>query len=233
MNNSKTNKRLFNIKDVYLLGETKIIFDLFVKDKADFIAFDPDFGGNFEQGWEQQIKAAGYLSPNHTIMTQMRQTTEKVEQVMEQCKTKFKQSKYFIEKAFPNKSMQLEFGYQDYYSSSRSQEKMIQFMKEFHAVAVKYQQELLAVGYTQAMIDEINALQQQLDEANKEQELFRRNRGNLTQERITKFNAVWKILTKVCKAGKIIYADNAVKYKQYLLPKRRKRKKDDEKQIED
>ena len=216
--------------DAKMLEKAWVRYDLFVKDKADFIAFDNDFGGNFEQTWEQQLKVVKALETDETIMDQMQQETEKVMQMMEECKTKYQQSKYFIEKAFPKaKSIQIEFGYQEYYPATRSQEKMIPFMKVFYEVAVKYKQELISVGYTQLMIDEINALQQQLDEANKEQELFRRNRSNLTNERISKYNAVWETLVRICKAGKIIYCDNYTKYHQYILPKSRRRKKKEDK----
>ena len=221
MSATNENTRIFRIEDVLLLGEAKVNHNLLVKDMPDFIAFDPDFGGNFAQNYMQQISAAEDLETDEMIMDQMEQATAKVIQKLEACRTKFKLTKHFIEKAFPNaKSVQIEFGYKAYYSASRSQAKMIQFMKELYAVANKHQQELIAVGYSQAMIDEINDLQNQLDEANKAQELFGRNRSNLTNERVTAFNAVWETLVMVCRVGKIIYAEDAAKFKQYMLPKR-------------
>ena len=83
--------------------------------------------------------------------------------------------------------------------------------------AAKYSAELIAAGFDQHAIDNIQLTFDKLVTANNDQEYYKGERQAITQQRIEKMNAAWEIVLNVCKAGKIIYADNPAKYKQYVL----------------
>lgn len=93
-------------------------------------------------------------------------------------------------------------------------------MNLFFITADKYKAELLAKNYTQAMIDEIETLKKDLNDANTAQEKFKKTKGVKLQDRIKLLNAAWAIDREVSHVGKLIYKkqDNFAKYIRYLLP---------------
>ena len=210
-----------NIEDSVMLEECQTMHDLFEEDQAEFEDFDSDFINPFEDNWQDAIDAAESYPTDEVIQDQITQATALVEAKMKLCRDKFQGAKYFISKAFPkNTGLHNEFGFNDYDRVRNNQSKMILFMDRLHKTAVEYNTELIAAGYIQTDIDEINTLQGQLKNANRDQEIKIRKRGTATQTRIGLLNAAWDFMTKTAKAAKIIYKDNYAKFNEYLLPGR-------------
>ena len=212
-------KRLYRITDPEMYEAAKTKRGFFIADKVDFIAFDPDFDDPFADGWLTQINSAEAMPQDETLDDQLTQLTADVEEQMVKCRDKFQDSKYFIEKTFPDKpKIWNEFGYNNYEGARKSQVQMIQFMKNFHTTATKYKTELIAKNYTQAMIDEIDTLRKALDDANQVQESFIGNLPVQTQARHIKNNELWQTIVKVCSAGKRKFKNDFARYQRYLLP---------------
>jgi hypothetical protein len=210
---------LYNITDPEMFEASKTKRGFFLTDKADFIGFDADFDDPFAADWLAAIGDAENIDSDEALDDESTQLTEAVEDEMEKCRDKFQDSKYFIEKTFPyNVGKWNEFGYDNYDDCRRVQLKMVQFMKTFHRKATKYKLPLIAKGYTQLMIDEIETRRAALDDANQAQEDFKGEMGSQNQERYKENNDVWNIMVKVCTAGKRIYKNNYAKYQRYLLP---------------
>ena len=114
--------------------------------------------------------------------------------------------------------MQNEFGYDNYDRVRQSQTGMIGFMENFHRVAEKYKEKLIAENYTQERIDEIKALREKLHLSNEKQEAFKKGRPVLTQDRIILLNKPWDTAVIVHKAAKNIFHEDAAKFAQYKLP---------------
>ena len=76
---------------------------------------------------------------------------------------------------------------------------------------------MIAQGFTQARIDEVNSIKTALDTANQNHEAFKKNRPVLTQERVGKMNAAWERMLDVCKAAKFVYSENHAKLSRYLI----------------
>ncbi|MFI5218780.1 MAG: carboxypeptidase regulatory-like domain-containing protein [Bacteroidia bacterium] len=212
-------KSKYNISHAEMIESAKTKRGFFLEDKAGFVAFDADFDDPYAADWLTAITAAEAVPTDETIDDQLTQLTADVETEMKKCRNKFQDTKYFIEKAFPNNQpVWNEFGYNNYNDARRVQVKMLQFMKTFHTVCEKYKVKLDAAGYPQAKIDEIPPLRTLLDAANTAQEVFIGNLPVQTQERISKHNIVWDIEVRVCTAGKNIFQDDYAKYQRYLLP---------------
>jgi hypothetical protein len=212
-------KRLYRITDPEMYEAAKTKRGFFIADKADFIAFDPDFDDPFADGWLTQINSAEAMPQDETLDDQLTQLTADVEEQMVKCRDKFQDSKFFIEKTFPDKvKIWNEFGYNNYEAARKSQVQMIQFMKNFHTTATKYKIQLIAKNYTQVMIDEIDSLRKALDDANQVQESFIGNLPVQTQARHIKNNELWETIVKVCSAGKRKFKNDFAKYQRYLLP---------------
>ncbi|MBK5283786.1 MAG: carboxypeptidase-like regulatory domain-containing protein [Bacteroidia bacterium] len=210
---------LYRIPDAEMYEESKTKRGFFLEDQAEFETFDTDFADPFAPDWLTAIEGAEDMPSDETLDDQLKQLSNGVEDAMGDCRDKFQDSKYFIEKTFPdNSSVWNEFGYDNYEDVRRVQSKMVLFMKTFFNVATKYKVQLAAKGYPQAKIDEIETLRSALDDANQQQELFIGNLPVQTQERHKKNNAVWEIMVRVCTAGKRIYKNDFGKYQRYLLP---------------
>lgn len=212
-------KRDFNLADDAMIQDARVKHASFTKDKADFIAYDPDFADPYAGNFDTDIDIAEATDDDETVTDQQMQLTKKVLDEMQLCRDKYQDSKPFIVKTFPNDlEIQNEFGFNDYKLAQKGQDTMTRFMIKFHKVATKYKTQLIAKNYKQAMIDEILARHDALKDADITQELFIKNRPVITADRITKMNKVWGTETIICTAGKRIYKNDYAKYQRYLLP---------------
>jgi hypothetical protein len=211
--------RTYGIADADMLELAKTKQGFMSEDKPKFTEFDNDFKDPYAANWLAAITECEQDLKDDSVVWQMTNLTQTVEAKMEQCRTAYQALKFFVEKAFPNNQpVWNEFGYAKYDSARKSQAQMIQFMQEVYSIATKYSAQLIEKNYTQAKIDALLTLKQELDTANNEQELFKGGRPTLTQARILNLNNVWKITVTVCRAGKIIFVDDKAKYARYTLP---------------
>lgn len=211
--------RDYRITDPEMIQDARIKHGAFTEDKADFVAFDPDFADPFADNYEADIDAAEATEDDETVLDQQMDLTKAVEDEMKLCREKFQDSKPFIIKAFPNSAAkQNEFGFNDYTKAQEDQAAFTKFMLKFYNVATKYKVQLIAKNYTQLKIDEILTRHVALKNADIAQELFIKNRPVKTEERIEIMNQAWKGTTTICNAGKRIYKNNFAKYQRYLLP---------------
>lgn len=212
-------KRDYSISDAAMLEAADTCQAFLNEDLADFATFDADFDTTYIADWNAKIEAAALEDTDETVDDQLKQLTAIVEEKMIACRSKYQDSKYFIEKAFPNKPVIWnEFGYNDYKDAQGSQPRLLLFMYKFHKVALKYAGELGEAGFTAAHITEIFTLADALRDANVIQNVFMGNIPVRTAARIEKMNAVWKVMTTVCQVGKRIYKNNYARYHRYILP---------------
>lgn len=211
--------RNYSMADDEMFQFTGIMIGLFEGDKAAFIAYDPDFADPFQANWEADLEAAEAVPKDEAVVDELTGLSAKVEEAMDKCRHKFQSSKFFIEKAFPkNGPVQNEFGYDDYDKVRQSHPKMTSFMENFHRVAEKYKEKLIAKNYTQEKIDEIKTMHNELKLADQKQEAAKKGRPVLTQDRIIILNKPWDTAVLVHKAANNIFHDDAAKFAQYALP---------------
>lgn len=211
--------RAFNGSDSDMVQTSRVIHGLFTEDKPRFISFDASLADPFAENWLHKIEAASLITNDSFTVAMQMELTKKVADKMEECKVFFQQMKYFIEKAFPGKrEIWTQFGYSTYDDARRGETKMIQFYGILGKTAAQYSAQLIAAGFSQENIDKITTLHTELTNADYEQEISKKKRPAATQERIVLLNECYQYLQRVCKAGKIIFANDYVKYNQYLLP---------------
>ncbi|MCD4819781.1 MAG: hypothetical protein K8S23_13940 [Candidatus Cloacimonetes bacterium] len=224
--------RSYNFTDGEMFEKANVIKVCFTADMTDFSNFDADFNQTYLDDLTAKILSANKVPQDNQVIDQLAQKTDLVEKIMDECRIATQKSKYFIEKAFPNnRSKWNEFGYNDYQEARNSQLKMIQYMKVVCAVSNTNKDALLAVGFTQANIDELNTLSSQLDAANIDQQVFMKERTTLANQRVELMNKVWEVIQHICKVGKIIYADDYSRYQQYVMYE--KRSNDDPEVVDD
>ena len=211
--------RKFRVPDDVMLQASRVMHGIFLEDKDTIINFDADFNTRFAENWNAKNKEALEISNDNYYIDKLTEYTAIVQGKMDRCRTAFQKMKYFIEKAFPNQTqIWNQFGFNDYNNVRKSEAHMIKFMGILHSTAIIHADTLIAAGFSRESIDEIEILQEELKNADYEQEMFKKKRSKITQDRVIILNECYEYMQKVSKAAKVIFADNYVKYNNYLLP---------------
>lgn len=210
----------YSLADIVSLGRLKQGF--LSVDIADFSLFDPSFSQSYITDFIAAIDAVEAFPDDETIVDIMTGFTIIRDDKWSECKKTYQKLKFFIEKAFPtNIAIQNEFGFNDYYDASKTVEKMIRFMYKLYQTATKYAAQLTQANVTAMDIATLKTLHDELKEADYKQEEYKNERQKLTQRRGELIEELYRnYISTVCKAGKIIYADNPAQYNRYLLPVR-------------
>lgn len=212
-------KRKYNVGDAVMLEFADTTREFFIQDKMDFTGFDPNFGDPYADNWGNDIASSRITPSDKDVDDELTILTKAVNDAVTAGEEKFRDTRHFIEKAFPdNRLMWNAFGYNDFDFARKSQPRFIAFLYKFHEVAERFKTKLLAIGYSQTKIDEILLLAKALNDANKEQEVFIGSIPVKTQDRIILLNKVWDQITEVCRVGKRIYRHDYARYNRYLLP---------------
>lgn len=209
--------RNYEGSDSYMVQTSLTLHALLTNDLADFTDFDPEFDATFLENWHDAIEAADAIVRDQVVQDIIEGQTATVIQTMTLCRKKYKEVKYFAEKAFAgNKPVLDEFGTEDYTKSRNRQGKLIELMGILHKAAEKYKVALIAKQYSQPRIDAIKTLRDSLQDANTDQDVAKKGRPMLTKERIDVLNAAYKFVSQVCDAAQLIYEDEQTKRDQYV-----------------
>jgi len=218
MQTPQKNDRHYDSSDAYMVERCTTIQGLFVGDLAAFTAFDADFSSIFSDQWESDISNASAVSSDETLQDQLRQLTETMNTAWAACRDKWSEVKFFMQKAFPTSPGKwAEFGADNYTKARGTTTATIRFMSLLHDAAVKYSTELIAAGYTQPKIEDIQTLNEALEAANKAQEIFKEARLTETEERIATLNVPYDTLMLVCAAAPMVFPNSAAKRAQYVF----------------
>lgn len=216
---SSTNRN-FKLAIAFMLQKAKTYRQHFVNRKATFVAFDADFADPFAADWQTAIDAAEAQDTDETRDDQLQTETAQVNAELLLAQKKYIEAKYFITKAFEaTPTVMNEFGVDTYSDIRSSQMEMIPFMQNlWDKCENKYKTQMLAAGYTQTKIDEIQTIKNALDSENQEQEIFKDETPLATSARNTIYNTCWEFAQKVNRAAHVIYADDFDTLNLFLFP---------------
>jgi hypothetical protein len=196
----------------------RTIQSLFASDIAKFTNFDSTLTPAFATQFLAAVVAAETVVADSSVVDQQVQKTELVLAAMEKAKAKYGDVKYFVQKTFPNSpGTQNEFGLNDYENARKSTPQMVQFLDEMSKACVKYQPQLLAAGYNAPAIVEIQTIRTELLTANSTQEVFKKQRPKLTEDRIIILNTCYTFVTQVNQAAQLVFKTDFAKQKQYVF----------------
>jgi len=211
-------KRLYNVSDAKAIEKLYYIHTCYMHDQADFFAFHAKFTTLFGDNLLTEIQTAQNAPQDDQMIDILAQKTQDVNDAMTDIRETFYKMRYFLELAFKDKPHLLnEFGFNDYARVRNSQSEMQDFMAVLVAASNKYSANLIAAGYDQIAIDKLQSIYDNLVQANNDQEYYKGERKALNQQRVILINAAWEIVQDICRAGKIIYAEDYAKYQQYVL----------------
>ena len=209
--------RAYTGSDAHMTESARVVYTLMNLELVKFTTFDSTLTAAFATQFLTAITNAETVVADTAVIDIQVQKTELIQTAMEKAKGKYADVKYFVQKTFPQSlATQNEFGLNDYERARRSSTQMIQFLDEMSKACVKYQPQLIAKGFSAAAIAEILTIRTELLTANSNQEVFKKQRPKLTEDRIITLNTCYEFLTLINAAGQRVYKDDYAKQKQFV-----------------
>lgn len=214
------NDRLFKFSEANLLEHAAVVAEMYPKDSKAFIAFDSTFTPKYGSIIKKAIAKLVSQKSDQVIIDEMAAHTDLVLDAMADCNQSYKTVAYFVRKAFKgNTAVQNQFGFNDIRKVRDSQAKMVLFMEQHANTAKSYKENLVAEGCQQELIDQLMSKAEKLKNANITQEMFKKERGIITQERTQMLNEVYLLIKPLSEVAQIIFSDDAAHLAKYTLPK--------------
>ncbi len=222
--------RNYNLADAAMATFVAQHRALFMQYRPDFVALDADFDApGFETNWQGAINATLAVGTAETRDDQSTIYTAQVQSAMKALRLKVKEVSYFAHKAFPadggpeNIGILDKFGFDDYQDVYNEQQGIRFFMKNLHQLCTEYQTELIAAGYSESQIENIETRLDNFLAIDTVQDAYSASEPVDTAQRIRVHNRTWEYSQKVRRAAEVIYAENPVLYNLFLLPRRTER----------
>jgi len=211
-------KRKYAINDAYMLDVSASLHQVFIENIADFESFDANLNMNFANLWLAKIKEAYSNSQNTQLKDIQKQKRDEVNDLLQQCKAKYHEVNFFANKAFaPNDKHRELFGSTTFNQSKRTTPKMIAFMDELYAASNTYKNELLASGMTLIDIVAIATLKDLLLQKYTESQNFKKEKKELTNQRVMLLNSCYAMTRLVIDAAFIIYRNDYARKKMFVF----------------
>lgn len=211
-------KRNYNGPDWYLTEQSQTLCDLFEEDQAEFEAFDSTYADPFRTDvWQAAIDAAVNYKDDSTVVAEVQAKSDEVAILMKGGRDKYSEIMYFAQKAFGHSSPILkQFGKgKKYNEAAKSQGRMYNFLDELSQAANKHKVKLGTVNCTQAIIDSIATVRDAFNTGNRDQNVMKADRPEISQGRVTVNNALHQITNDVITAAKSVFKTNPAKQGQY------------------
>jgi len=213
------NERDFTISDGRLMEHGTSVASFLPEDLADFSAFDSTFAQTSVDNLNQSIEDVREVKSDDVVVDEQTQYTDAVLAKMEQSNEAYTTVAFFVRKVFDgDASVQNQFGMNDIGEARGNQLKMIQFMGSLAKTAARYKDQLVEGGINPEVIDTLPQLSRELEDANNRQEMFKKERGSITQQRVERLNKLYHMLRYVSNIARIIYADNPAQLNKYIMP---------------
>ena len=194
-------------------------------DIAKFVAFDPELNMDLSDKLTDKLTQISEMDPDFMLEALQMEATKKVVDISADAMISIRNARYYIEKAFPGETIKyLYFGLPDLAKARKSQLRFALFLKSFAKACVKYKTELFAAGMPVALHEDLMKHGTELDEANLAQEQAKKERYAATGLRIKAYDKLWQIAGSIAKAGKLIFADEPDKLRDYILDRSPKKK---------
>jgi hypothetical protein len=212
-------ERDYQGEDLIMLQRAQVFHNGFVTDKAAFVADFPLLDDPFITDMQTAINTADVIPSSAEVESEIIVVTEELNAQLPLGQKALQKLYTYVEMAWESKAREKDFGRDRYQKARNSQLKMKELLELAHRKAEKPANKtvLLATGYTQAAIDELETIATTIDTINAQQEDLLAARTQHTEARISAYNTVWGFMKKINQASKVTFADNPAKIDFYLL----------------
>ena len=211
----QTPRRIFHMEDANLIQKSNILYGYFLQDQALFIEEDSTFAPPFAENYRALIDECKNFPTDNQTVAQQTAKTQDVNKYMEDSKEESKKlERIVLKKNSKDSAVYKEFAFR--HDLDRiSQPEMMSYMNQLYLTAKKYKVMLIENGYTEEKIENLKTVDGNLTTSDTDQEGAKGNRHQSTQDRITKFNQLYKMDKDVSEVGQRINKKDPVKKAQY------------------
>lgn len=213
-------KRVFKLTDDALLERAYLFHDMVEGELAAFTARFPWLDAAWLSAFKSEIDGAGDFPTDKSITLSVKVQTGDVNQVMQQSYAALQTLAGYAQLAWPaDMARQRAFGQNSWRAARRNSPKLQEALELAHSTATssEYRPVLLAKGYTQAEMDGLSTLFDQLKLHNNGQEGSKLGRTVSTRDRICMLNAIWRHMQSINTCASIVWASDATRKARYSM----------------
>lgn len=212
--------RSYRKDDLEMLAQAQLFADNYTMDQAAFMAAFPKFTVLFGTNFQTAITTADAIPPDESVVQLAAVITEQITAKMVLAQAALQKLFYYVKVAFnSSEAIAKTFGKSDYEPARSSALRMKELLEKAHlqCEVAANKAALLAAGYTQAMIDELDTLMDDIATLNKSQNDAYSGRLKQTEDRILAYNDVWDYMEQISEGSKVVFWDSPAKLAQYVL----------------
>ncbi len=227
--------RLSKIADATLVMHSEVIHSTFVEHQTHFQQFNAAlFKEDFSVGFKEIIDEATAQISDRFIVKEQKQDTEEMNVKADELLSLAKHLRYFVETVFADNAATIErFNLGNISKLRTNIDLFIASMEDMVEILEEFLEPLIAGGYGAEKVAKLKEEVKSLRQLRREQKEMKIRRGELTKQRITKMNNLWKKLTEISDAAEILFEDDPDKQKLFALPQRSENHNNDESLEED
>jgi len=212
-------ERDYTMEDLDMLVRAQVFHNAFVIDKADFVANFPHLDDPFAADFQTAIDAADALPSAQEVDGEIVEATFNLNEQLPIARKALQKLYTYLDIVWPKGQKNSRFGRINYEKVRQSHSGLKELLEQGHRQAEEPTQKaaLIAGGYTQASIDELETIMNAIDTLLAVQVDLMGARFEKTRDRILALNHVWSFMQQINKASKVTFVDNSAKLELYLL----------------
>ncbi len=212
-------EREYDLEDLVMLERAQVFHNAFLNDDVSFIAAFPHLAPPFAADFQAAIDTADAIPSGSEVDALITVVTEQLNKKIVDGQKAMQKLFAYVELAFDDKNMLNVFGKPKYEKARTSDLRMKELLEQANrnAEVADNKAALLAAGYTQADIDGLLTICDEIDAKNAEQEDMLSDRIIKSGVRVNAYNTVWGFMKQINKASKVVFVDNPAKIEFYLL----------------
>ncbi len=213
-------QRTFKLADDVMLERGQVFHDQLNGELADFTARFPWLDAAWLTAFQADITAADAFPKDESVILDLKVLTGDVTAAMQQGFAALQTLGAYGKLAWPNDvARQRVFGQDTWRDAYNNTLKLQEALELAHTKAdsASYKPDLLAKGYTQVEIDQLNTLATDLQTKNGLQEALKVGRHVTKHDRIALLNVVWEHMKTINTCASVVWAADAERMDQYQL----------------
>jgi hypothetical protein len=191
----------------------------FADDKADFTAKVTDLADPFLDNWQTDTNNLGTIEMDDDYIDTQLLMTQAIDELMVAGRDQLQSIFFYAERAYPgNKAKLGYFGKDRYDTARRNPLKLHDLMLKCSEAVVEadYKDDLFAKGLAQSDIDVMKDTASKLKVKYDKRDKYMSGRKIATEKRNLVLNKIWKSMSDVSEASKLVYKNDYAKFQQYL-----------------
>lgn len=217
---SKPIKRVYTFSDDVMLQRAQVVFDALSEELADFSARFPWLDAVWLAAFGNDIQAANAFAKDNSTVLEVKVLTGDVGSAQRQGYAALQTLGWYAKLAWPaDVARQRVFGQDRWRDAYDHTLKLQQALELAHSKAEDsdYKGALLAKGYTQAEMDSLETLSEEIMLKNRLQEAAKNGRTVSSHDRVAIHNTVWHHLQTVGICAGLVWRNDAERRGRYNL----------------